>query len=89
MSRRRVLSYVSYAACTYHDIEVEAKQSPFAQLLNLRPIHAGGPHRHIRDAEIIDHRGGCPDIVLALNRQRTVKIRSPHIIHARANGHGM
>jgi hypothetical protein len=24
-------------------------QSPFAQLLNLRPIPAGGPHRHLRD----------------------------------------
>ena len=42
-------AYVSYAAYTYHDIEMEALQSPFAQLPNLRPIPAGGPHRHIRD----------------------------------------
>jgi hypothetical protein len=41
VSRRRVLSYDSYAACTYHDIEMEAMQSPFAQLRNLRPIPAG------------------------------------------------
>jgi hypothetical protein len=32
MLRRGVLSYFSYAACTYHGIEVEAKQSNFAQL---------------------------------------------------------
>ncbi len=40
-------------------------------------------------SEIIDQRGGCPEIALAPNHKRRIVERSPQIIHTGANGHGI
>jgi hypothetical protein len=41
--------YFSYAASTHYHLEMEAMQSHFAQLQNMRPIPVGAPHRHVFD----------------------------------------